>query len=346
MSSARSVLEAAASKSSLALELIELPIGLEAYRRFGRTLPPETLDTMRDCDGWILGPLMAGSYPKDDKDYPMASGRIRKEFDLYANIRPVKSLLPREARGGTRSDVDLVIVRENTEGFYPDRNLYKGYGEFMTDPDTVVSLRVVTRKACERISRTAFGLAKSRNGKKKVTALHKANVLIEGDGLFLEEVRKASKEYPEVELEELLVDTAALQLVDSPRRFDVILTTNMFGDILSDEAAGLVGGLGLAPSLNAGERYAMAQAVHGSAPDIAGKGIANPVAEILSASMLLEWLGSRFEGDKRLVETARFIERSVIQVLSSRRRGALTADLGGSASTDEFTRNIVRTLGA
>jgi len=126
---ALSVLEAAASKSSLALELIELPIGLEAYRRFGRTLPPETLDTMRDCDGWILGPLMAGSYPKDDKDYPMASGRIRKEFDLYANIRPVKSLLPREARGGTRSDVDLVIVRENTEGFYPDRNLYKGYGE-------------------------------------------------------------------------------------------------------------------------------------------------------------------------------------------------------------------------
>lgn len=344
VSSARSVLEAAASKNSLSLELIELSIGLEAYKKFGRTLPPETLDAMTECDGWILGPLLSGSYPKDDKDYPMASGKIRKWFDLYANIRPVRSLLPHEIVGRTSKNVDLVIVRENTEGFYPDRNLHKGYGEFWTNPDTVVSLRVVTRKACMRISETAFKLARSRNKKRTVTAVHKANVLLEGDGLFLEEVRRVSKEYPEIKLEERLVDSAALQLVTSPEMFDVILTTNMFGDILSDEAAGLVGGLGLAPSLNVGEKQAMAQAVHGSAPDIAGKDIANPVAEILSTSMLLEWLNSRFEEDLRLAETAKLIERSVVQVLCEGKQESLTSDLGGTASTSEFTRKVIRRL--
>ena len=343
VTSARLVLEAAAAAHSLDLELVELPIGLEAYHQFGRTLPPETLDGMRQCDGWILGPLMSGSYPKDDKDHPMASGKLRKRFDLFANIRPVKSLMPATASNGARPGVNLVIVRENTEGFYPDRNLHKGYGEFWTTPDTVVSLRVVTRSACARIAETAFKLASSRNSRRRVTALHKANVLLEGDGLFLEEVRRVSRAYPEVTLEEKLVDSAAMQLVTSPESFDVILTTNMFGDILSDEAAGLVGGLGLAPSLNAGERFAMAQAVHGSAPDIAGKGIANPVAEILSTAMLLRWLQSRFQGDSRLSETARAMEEGVIHVLNGD-RVSLTPDLGGSASTADFTNGVIGAL--
>jgi 3-isopropylmalate dehydrogenase len=294
---------------------------------------------MRACDGWILGPLQAGSYPKDDKDYPMASGKIRKAFDLFANIRPVRSLLP-----SNRKNVDLVIVRENTEDFYPDRNLFKGYGEFWTGPDTVVSVRVITRRACERISETAFRIAKARKKKNLVTAIHKGNVLIEGDGLFLEEARKTSRRYGGIKLEEKLVDSAAMQLVTSPESFDVLLTTNMFGDILSDEAAGLVGGLGLAPSLNSGEKHAMAQAVHGSAPDIAGKRIANPTAEILSTSMLFEWLYSKFGDDSRLIETARSMESGVVSVLNENRLSALTPDLGGTTSTDGFTEQVVKNL--
>jgi len=335
--SARRVLERAAAKNGLGLELVDLEVGFRAYKRYGRTLPPETLDAMRECDGWILGPLSSGSYPSDDKDYPMASGKIRKRFDLYANIRPVRSLLP----GAGRRGVDLLIVRENTEDFYPDRNLYKGYGEFWTTPDTVISLRVVTRRACTRISETAFRLARSR--RRLVTAVHKANVLIEGDGLFLQEARECGSRFPEVKLEERLVDTTALQLVTMPESFDVILAPNLYGDILSDEAAGLVGGLGLAPSLNAGVDHAMAQAVHGSAPDIAGKGIANPVAEILSTSMLMEWLHSKFN-DESLSTTATCIENSVIGALNESRVSHLTADLGGSASTESFTESILERI--
>ncbi len=205
--SAVQVLQAAARKNALTIELEDLPIGMEAYRRTGRTLPPETLEGMRKSDGWILGPLSAGSYPKDDPDYPMASGKIRKAFDLFANIRPVRSF-----KEGSR-EIDLVIVRENTEDFYPDRNLFKGYGEFWPDRDTVLSLRVITRKACNRIAETAFRLAASRHKKDLVTAVHKSNVLIEGDGLFLEEVRKVSAGFPGIQLKEGLVDSVGMQLV-------------------------------------------------------------------------------------------------------------------------------------
>jgi len=294
---------------------------------------------MRQCDGWILGPLSAGSYPKDDKDYPMASGKIRKEFDLFANIRPIKSLAK-----SSDKNIDLVIVRENTEDFYPDRNLFKGYGEFWPNEDTVLSLRVITRKACARIAETAFRLASSRSGKKLVTAVHKSNVLIEGDGLFLEEVRRAAKKFPNIHLNDGLVDSVAMQLVISPQSFDVIVTTNMFGDILSDVAAGTVGGLGLAPSLNSGDKYAMAQAVHGSAPDIAGKGIANPTAEILSTAMLLRWLYSK-TGNACTRNTAQDIERATFELLASPESAALTVDLGGNASTKKFTDEIIEKIG-
>ena len=237
----------------------------------------------------------------------------------------------------------MVIVRENTEDFYPDRNLFKGYGEFWPNEDTVLSLRVITRKACKRIADTAFRLARSRNSKRVVTAVHKANVLIEGDGLFLEEVRKAKESFPDITLTDGLVDSIGMQVVVSPEKFDVIVTTNLFGDILSDVAAAQVGGLGLAPSLNSGEKFAMAQAVHGSAPDIAGKGIANPVAEILSSAMLLKWLYSR-HGDESLNKTANSIENSVAKQLSTRDNNRLTVDLGGSASTKDFTKDIISSL--
>ena len=332
--SAVEVLSATTRKNSLPLELVSLAIGFEAYREKGRTLPPETLEGMKNCDGWILGPLSAGSYPKDDPDYPMASGKIRKAFDLFANIRPVRSF-----RKGSQ-EIDLVIVRENTEDFYPDRNLYKGYGEFWPDKDTVLSLRVITRRACQRIADTAFRVAAARNKKNLVTAVHKGNVLIEGDGLFLEEVRKTASNFPEIKLKEGLVDSVGMKLVLAPESFDVIVTTNMFGDILSDVAAGTVGGLGLAPSLNSGEHHAMAQAVHGSAQDIAGKQIANPAAEILSTAMLFQWLFSRNQMES-VGKTASDIERATIETLRTEDRSKLTMDLGGNASTRDFTSQII-----
>jgi 3-isopropylmalate dehydrogenase len=332
--SAVEVLQVAARKNSLAVDLVDYPIGIEAFHRSGRTLPPETLEGMIESDGWILGPLSAGSYPKDDPDYPMASGKIRKAFDLFANVRPVRSF-----KEGSR-EIDLVIVRENTEDFYPDRNLFKGYGEFWPDKDTVVSLRVITRNACSRIAGTAFQLAASRHKKNLVTAVHKSNVLIEGDGLFLEEVRKVSTSFPGIQLKEGLVDSVGMQLVLAPENFDVLVTTNMFGDILSDVAAGTVGGLGLAPSLNSGEKFAMAQAVHGSAPDIAGKQIANPTAEILSTVMLLQWFFSRNEAAS-IGKTAADIETATIQALRSSEKSKLTLDMGGTASTGEFTFQII-----
>ena len=338
VSSAKQVLSASAERNSLNIEFLDLQIGLKAYKSFGRTLPPETLEKMKECDGWILGPLQAGSYPKDDKDYPMASGKIRKGFDLFANIRPVKSLLP-----GFSQNIDLVIVRENTEDFYPDRNLFKGYGEFWPTEDTVLSLRVVTRKACKRIAETAFSLSRSRVKKKLVTAVHKANVMLEGDGLFLEEVRKTGKDYPDIRLDEGIVDAVGMQLVLAPEKFDVLVTTNLYGDILSDVAAGKVGGLGLAPSLNSGEKFSMAQAVHGSAPDIAGKGIANPVAEILSTAMLIEWLHAR-HGDSSLKATKDSIEKAVLSQLAQANKEALTVDLGGSASTSSFASQLIQKI--
>jgi 3-isopropylmalate dehydrogenase len=342
VSSAATILETAAHLSGAQFELVDLPVGLEAYKKSGRTLPPETLREMSQCDGSLLGPLQTGSYPKDDKDYPMSSGKIRKYFDLFANIRPVRSYLPNISRG----KVDLVIVRENTEDFFPNINLFKGYGEFWTDKDTVVSLRVVRRLSCRRIARAAFELARYRNQNKLVTAVHKSNVLMEGDGLFLEEVRRVHEEdgFKDLRLEEKLVDATATELVLKPERFDVIVTTNLFGDIISDEAAGLVGGLGVSPSLNSGEKYAIGQAVHGTAPDIAGKGIANPVSEILSCVMLLKWIFSNKGQERKLLEIAGLIERAVEDQLSSQDQRDLTLDMGGTASTEEFTSRLARRI--
>jgi 3-isopropylmalate dehydrogenase len=340
--SARSVLEASALKNKLALEILELPIGTSAYKSVGRTLPPQTVETLRECQGWLLGPLQAGSYPKDDLDYPMSSGKIRKTFDLFANIRPFRNFCGVKSPLSSKAPIDFVIVRENTEDFYPDRNLFKGYGEFWTDKDTVLSLRVITRRASSRIAKTAFALANQRP-KKRLAVVHKSNVLIEGDGLFLEEAERERRIYPKVSYEETLVDSMAMKLIQQPQHYDVILTTNLFGDILSDEAAALVGGLGLAPSLNAGDDVAMAQGVHGIAPDIAGKGISNPTAEILSVVMMLEWLFAK-DGNEALIETATSIRNAIELLLSSGDRKNKTIDLGGNASTKEFTSRVVEQI--
>ncbi len=340
--SAKRVLESAASKIGLSAELFELPIGKEALKNFGRTFPPLTVDILRQCDGFLLGPLQVGSYPKSDPDYPMSSGKIRKTFDLFANIRPFKSFRGIASPLYSNPPIDFVIVRENTEDFYPDRNLFKGYGEFWPDRDTVVSLRVITRRASTRIAKTAFDLAEQRL-KKRVTVVHKSNVLIEGDGLFTDVARLESRNHPEICLEESLVDTMALKLIQQPERYDVILTTNLFGDILSDEAAALVGGLGLAPSLNAGDDFAMAQSVHGSAPDIANKGIANPSAEILSLAMLLDWLYAKSK-DPKLKETANAIKMAIDGQLGSHDSADRTVDLGGTSGTMEFTNRLLKRI--
>jgi 3-isopropylmalate dehydrogenase len=257
---------------------------------------------------------------------------MRVVFDLYANIRPACTP-PGLASTGKR--MDLVIVRENTEGFYADRNLFLGNGEFMPTEDVVLSIRKITVKGCRRIATAAFELASRR--RQKVTAVHKANVLRMAEGVFLREVRGVAREYPEVRLEEVLVDAMAALLVRDPARFDVVVTTNMFGDILSDEAAELSGSLGLAGSLNAGDDKAMGQAQHGSAPDIAGKDIANPVSLILSAAMLLDWMSGK-HGNPKLAAAAKDIFQAIDLALADPAKR--TRDLGGSLGTQAFAEVV------
>lgn len=329
------VLGEAGRRHGVEIAFEELPCGLAAVEIHGSTLPPETLDRLPQCDGWILGPVSTHLYPAGDPRYVNLSAFLRTRFQLYANIRPARSFAGVRSVG---SGVDLVIVRENTEGFYADRNLLDGNGEFRPDEDTVLSLRVITRRACLRVARRAFELARQRAGRRTVTAVHKANVLRRGDGLFLECCRAVAAEYPDITLDDCHVDACALFLLTRAGDFDVLVTTNMFGDILSDEAAGLVGGLGLAPSLNQGDEQAMAQAVHGSAPDIAHLGIANPVAEILSGKLLLDWLAAR-HSLPALLAAGRTVEAALARVLED--GACLTPDLGGTAHTAEMTAAIV-----
>lgn len=320
------------------IELIDLPSGLDAYERLGSTLPALTFSELSGCDGALLGPVMNHAYRIGEPGMLNPSKELRKRLDLFANVRPART--PPEVKT-VASDVDLVIVRENTEGFYADRNVIDGNGEFRPDGDTVVSVRVVTRRASERVARAAFQLARSRGGKMRVTIGHKANVLRRGCGLFLEACHEVASEFPDITVDDLHVDALAMRLVMRPQDFDVIVTTNLFGDVLSDLTAGLVGGLGMAPGLNASTDFAMAQAVHGAAPDIAGMGVANPVAVILSAAMLLRWLGARKE-QPVLSQAALAIEEAVSVAL---REGLhLTPDLGGSSGTKEFGGAILKAL--
>jgi 3-isopropylmalate dehydrogenase len=331
------VMQAAAAKTGLSVEWIPLPIGRRAFDTLGYTLPPDTLEKLEQLDGWVLGPIGHQAYPKEPNainPHPI----LRKHFDLFANIRPTKSYpgLP-----SLHKDVDLVIVRENNEGFQPDRNVVAGSGEFRPSHDMTISVRVITRQGSSKVARAAFELARTR--RKKLTAVHKDTVFKLGCGMFAEECRKLAKEYPDVEYGEAIVDTFAMRLVMTPQKYDVVVTTNMFGDILSDEAAGLVGGLGLAPGLCAGPQHAMAQATHGSAPDIAGQNIANPYAMIMSGKMLLDWLGRKHQ-EPRAVSAARLMEQAVERVIAEGRW--LTPDLGGKARTTEMGAAMIAALGA
>lgn len=317
-------MRAAIDREGIDVDWQQVPIGRAAYDQLGTTMPDNTIERLGAMDGWVLGPIGHREYPDDPKainPHPI----LRKRFELHSNIRPARALpnLP-----CIHPDTDLVIVRENTEGFQPDRNVVAGSGEFRPTHDTTISVRVITRKNSRAAALSAFELARRR--RHKVTAVHKNTVFKLGCGMFAEECQKVAKDYPDVEYNEVIVDTFAMRAVMTPTDFDVVVTTNMFGDILSDLTAGLVGGLGLAPGLSAGDAHAMAQATHGSAPDIAGRGIANPYAMIISGAMLLDWLGQK-NTDERLHSAANRIHEGMEAVFGDDR--VLTPDLGGSAST-------------
>jgi len=311
MTTAVSILEILAeSRSDIAFEFTELPVGDELKARTGIAMPQGTIEAVRESDAALFAAV--GETAKE------VILPLRQELELYANLRPTK-VYPNVP--SLREGVDIVMVRENTEG------LYKMVGH--RGPDWGVNLRIITRQASERIAKFAFEYA-VKNDRSKVTSVHKNNVLDLTCGVYLEACRAVAESYPTIEYQEMIVDACAMKLILSPEQFDVLVTTNMFGDILSDEAAAIVGGLGMAPSANIGEKNGIFEPVHGSAPDIAGKGIANPIAMILSASMMLEWLGE--------ADIAKSIEDAVIEVLED--AGTLTPDLGGQATTEQVAAAI------
>ncbi|MCH8098160.1 MAG: isocitrate/isopropylmalate dehydrogenase family protein [Proteobacteria bacterium] len=326
-------LDALERRYALGLALHHDAIGLGCIEKDGATLTDAVLDRARESDGTILGPVDTFVYPPLEDGGRNPSSEFRIALDLFANIRPsyARPGVPCMSPG-----IDLVMVRENTEGFYADRSMYKGIGEFQPDEDMALSVRKITKRASARIAKVAFELAATR--RHKVTAIHKANALKLTDGLFLRTVRKVAEDYPEIELEEVIVDAMAALLIRDASRFDVIVATNMFGDILSDEAAELSGSLGLAASLNAGDDRAVAQCVHGAAPDIAGQDIANPVAMMQSTAMLLDWLGARDKKDG-VREAAAAFRVAVDTVAGDPARA--TRDLGGKAGTKAFGVAVV-----
>jgi 3-isopropylmalate dehydrogenase len=260
---------------------------------------------------------------------------FRKSLDLFANIRPAKTF---PGCGTAHKPLDLVVVRENTEGFYADRNIESGGSEMLITSDVVVSLRRITRQCCERIARAAFELAMTR--RKHVTVVHKANVLRLGDGMFIDSCRLIGQEFPEVQIEEIIVDAMMAHVVRTPEHYDVLVTTNMFGDILSDLTAELSGSLGMAGSINAGVNYAMAQAAHGSAPDIAGKNLANPFSQVWSVAMLLNWYGQR-QNKPQFVTAAQVMETAMAQAIAA---GESTKDIGGKLGTKETGQALLERL--
>ncbi|WP_421143230.1 isocitrate dehydrogenase [Aeromonas dhakensis] len=295
--------------------------GLVALEKHGELLPQATLDLIEKNKVTLKGPLTT----------PVGGGftsinvSLRKKFNLYANVRPVLSFK------GTRSrydSIDIITVRENTEG------MYSGAGQKRSDDNqSAEAMSIITREGAERIVKFAFELAR-QEGRRKVTIIHKANILKSTSGLFLEVAREVASHYPDIQSEEMIVDAACMNLVMYPERFDVMVTTNLFGDILSDLCAGLVGGLGMAPGANIGDGAAIFEAVHGSAPDIAGKNIANPTSVILASIQMLEYLGMQDKAER--------IREAVRATIESGDR--VTRDLGGSASTSEFTQSIIDRL--
>lgn len=292
--------------------------GYGLFEEMGVAVPPETLEAIAESDAVLFGAVSSPS--RAVPGYRSVISTLRQHFELFANVRPTVSL----PVAGSRIGVDLIIVRENTE------DLYVGQEERFED--YAVARRVISVRGSRRVARAAFELAR-RQGRRRVTIIHKANILPQTDGLFRDIVLEVARDFPDIAVDEMLVDTAAMRLVTQPEKFDVLLTTNLFGDILSDEAAGLVGGLGLAPSGNIGAAVAIFEPVHGSAPDIAGQGIANPLATIRAVAMMLAYLGKRDE--------ARRVTAAVIATLED---GVLSPDLGGTASTEQVTDAVLRHL--
>ena len=321
------VMKAAAARVGLAVEWCPLPIGRAGHEAHGDTLPAVTEQSLRTLDGWIMGPIGHAAYPRGDATWVMPP--VRKKFDLFAALRPA---LSHPTIPSVHKNVDIAFFRELTEGMLYSETVVAGLPEFRPNDDITVSMRVITRKGSNRVAREAFELARTRP-RQKVTAAHKEPVYRLACGMFAEECRKVAKEYPDVAFEEMMIDSIAMKLVVEPQRFDVIVTTNQFGDILTDIGAGLVGGLGLAPGLCVGERQAMAQATHGSAPDISGRNIANPYAMIMSGQMLMGWLGRKHK-DAKASAAAGLMQQAVTKVIADGKK--LTKDLGGNASTTEM----------
>jgi isocitrate dehydrogenase (NAD+) len=294
-------------------------LGAQAQEKFGTTLPESTIESIKKNKVALKGPQMTPV----GKGFTSVNVGLRKALDLYANVRPIKALPNVPCR---YPNLDLVVMRENTEG------LYVGL-EHTVVPGVVESLKVITEKASTRIARYALEYAKA-NGRKKVTAVHKANIMKLSDGLFLECFYNVAKNFPDIEADDKIIDNCCMQLVMRPEQFDVLVLENLYGDIVSDLCAGLIGGLGLAPGANIGEQGAVFEAVHGSAPDIAGQGVANPTAILMSGIMMLRHIGEQDAADR--------VEKAMLDVFAEGK--TLTKDLGGTAKTNEFARAIVEKL--
>jgi 3-isopropylmalate dehydrogenase len=333
------VLSAAAQCCGLEMAFDYDSVGFDSLARFGTTLREEVLQKARTYDGIILGTQSHADYPVPEKGGRNVSAGFRVGLDLYANVRPARTrpFLQSNMREGR--SMDLVIMREATEGFYPDRNMSKGWGEMMPSPDMALSVRKITRHCSERIARRAFELAMTR--RKKVTAIHKANSFHMTDGLFLEAVRHVAKDFPQVQLDDLLVDASTAHLVKEPERFDVLVATNFYGDIISDLASELSGSLGLAGSIMASDDICCAQAQHGSAPTIAGQDIANPTSMILSVAMMVDWLGDKRQ-DAKLKRAAAAMHSAVDKVLSN--PTTRTRDIGGTMGCKAFAAAVAQAV--
>ena len=312
---------------NLSLKFVELPAGWGAFEQTGTALPPQTLAALRTCQGALFGAVSSPSHRVEGYFSPILA--LRKELDLFANLRPATSA----PVTGSQDGIDLLIVRENTECLYVKQERLEEGG------DRAIAERVITRRASERIAQVAFDQARMRaaanSGQRpaRVTIVHKANVLSVSDGLFRESALAIAKNYPDIMVEEQLVDSMIYRLIREPQRYDVVVAPNLYGDILSDAAAALVGGLGLMPSANVGDRFVLAEPVHGSAPDIAGKGTANPIATMRAAALLLEFLGE--------TDAASAIHAAIHSVLAAQ---ILTPDIGGTASTDDVTQAVISAL--
>jgi 3-isopropylmalate dehydrogenase len=316
------VLDRVQQKYGVKLVMNRAEAGDAVLKSRGAALPEDSLNIIRESNACLKGPV--GETAAD------VIVRLRLLFDLYANVRPLKAY---PGAPVAHPDIDMIFVRENTE------DVYKGL-EYTIGNDTTICLRVITRKNCERIAKRAFETARIRNGKKKVTAIHKANVMRVTDGLFASICRETAKQYPDIQFNEMYVDAATMHLIRKPQDFDVFCTCNMFGDILSDEAAQLIGGLGMAPGANIGNDFALFEPIHGSAPDIAGKHIANPISMILSAKMMMDWLGEKYN-DPKCIEAATAIEAAVVKTLQTQN---VVPDLGGNATTISMAEAIASAL--